>query len=186
MASPHRSRQFFGPDTRQHGYNLSVKSQIAPWTDSANGRRAANNSNLFFSRDTMDITGHDWGINPVILSGLNCVCARNTFDAPQGRGERCTHARARLGLGFRRTLMIGRGMSGIKGLVSSRISNSLTTHGTWLSRPGLGQDETPRSITASWAINPSQGDLLLRREAFVFLVILFSLTTFMYHFHSRW
>lgn len=97
------------------------------------------------------------------------VCARNTSDAPQGRGERCTHARARLGLSFRRTLMIGRGMSGIKGLVSSRISNSLTTHGTWLSQPGLGQDETPRSITASWAINPSQGDLLWR-EALCFLL----------------
>ena len=98
----------------------------------------------------MDITGR----KPGHLSGLT-VCARNTFDAPQGRGERC-NTRARLGLSFRRTLMIGRGMSGIKGLVSSRISNSLTTHGTWLSRPGLGQDEAPRSMTASWAINPSQ------------------------------
>lgn len=95
------------------------------------------------------------------------------------------HARARLGLSFRRTLMIGRGMSGIKGLVSSRISNSLTTHGTWLSRPGLGRTKPRGASLTLGQSTPHKENLLLRRDTFVF-VILFPLTTFMYLFHSRW
>lgn len=50
---------------------------------------------------------------------------------------------------------------------------------------GQENSETPRSITASWAINPSQGASPQERNL-VFLVILFPLTTFMYLFHSRW
>lgn len=58
------------------------------WTPSSN----TTTTQPLFSRDTMGITGHAWGHKPGHLSGLT-VCARNTFDAPQGRGERCTRAR---------------------------------------------------------------------------------------------
>jgi hypothetical protein len=90
-------------------------------------------------------------------------------------GERDAHARARLGLSFRRTLMIGRGMSGIKGFVSSRISNSLTTHGTWLSRPGLGRKAAkPRGASLPLGQStPHKELLLLRRETLCFLLYYF-------------
>lgn len=104
-------------------------------------------------------------------SPISIDCARATH-LMRRRGERDAHARARLGLSFRRTLMIGRGMSGIKGFVSSRISNSLTTHGTWLSRPGLGRKAAkPRGASLPLGQStPHKELLLLRRETLCFLL----------------
>lgn len=130
--------------------------------------------------------------NPVNLSGLNCVCARNTHLMRRRGGERDadTHARARLGLSFRRTLMIGRGMSGIKGLVSSRISNSLTTpwHMAQPGRPGAGKGTKPRGASLPLGQStPHKENLLLRSEALCFFCC--TIPSHDFHvslFHSRW